>query len=463
MPTFRLKRRAVLKGAGTIAIALPWLEIMGRGRRAQAQAATATPAKRFLTVYQPGGTVRGQYTPSGTEAAPVLSNILKPLEPVKGKLLIIDGLEMKSAVGEQHQAGIIAWLTGSTQLIENGQNKYAKDGGSIDQLLVPKLSMGKRFPSLQLAVRWATGKSKGLIHPINCANFEAAAPYAPIPPRLDPQQIFTDLFGNLMPGSNVDANAVALMRKKSILDFVGKKYETLGAKLGAADKIKLDQHLTKIRDIEKGISIAPPVTTVNCKQPTLVTTSDYKPKTVFSDDGSAKDTMTDAAIPKVGKFMMDMAVMALACDLTGVLSFQWSDTEAKHTFPWLNLSEHHHFYQHDGGFKPNECAAIATWYSQQHLYLLQQMQAVDMGGHTLLDESVVFFGSELQDPPAHGKSNMPFMLAGNGGGIKTGRWIKAANGTSHNALLLALLNNFGDMRTSLGSQAFNAPALTTLK
>src|SRR5215203_1978770 len=116
MSTFRLKRRAVLKGAGSIAIALPWLEIMDRGRRARAQTATTQPAKRFVTVYQPGGTVRDKYTPTGTETAPVLSPILKPLEPVKGKLLIVDGLEMKSAVGEQHMAGIIAWLTGSTQI-----------------------------------------------------------------------------------------------------------------------------------------------------------------------------------------------------------------------------------------------------------------------------------------------------------------------------------------------------------
>ena len=124
------------------------------------------------------------------------------------------------------------------------------------------------------------------------------------------------------------------------------------------------------------------------------------------------DGRTDAAIPKVGKYMMDMLVMALACDLTAVATFQWSDTEAKHTFPWLGLRDHHHFYQHDGGFRPRECEQIGIWYSQQHLYLLQQMAAVDMGGHSLLDESVVFFGSELQDPPSHGKTNMPFLLAG---------------------------------------------------
>src|SRR6185503_5477845 len=98
MSKFRLHRRAVLRGAGTIAIALPWLEIMGEGKSAYAQSATTT-AKRFVTVFQPGGTVRAKYTPTGTETAPVLSPILAPLQPMLNKLLIIDGLDMKSAVG----------------------------------------------------------------------------------------------------------------------------------------------------------------------------------------------------------------------------------------------------------------------------------------------------------------------------------------------------------------------------
>src|SRR6476620_10997939 len=101
MRKFRLSRRAVIKGAGSIAIALPWLEAMGPSRRAYG---AGTPAARFLTVYQPGGTVLAKWRPTGTETAPVLSPILSPLEPVKSKILIVDGLDMKSAVGEQHQS-----------------------------------------------------------------------------------------------------------------------------------------------------------------------------------------------------------------------------------------------------------------------------------------------------------------------------------------------------------------------
>ena len=99
MAKFQLSRRAVIRGAGTIAIGLPWLEIMGEGRRAYGQTTTKKPFKRFVAVYQPGGTVRDNYTPSGTETSFTLSKILKPLEPVKDKILIIDGLNL--ACGDQ--------------------------------------------------------------------------------------------------------------------------------------------------------------------------------------------------------------------------------------------------------------------------------------------------------------------------------------------------------------------------
>jgi hypothetical protein len=447
MSTLRLDRRALIRGAGSIAIALPWLEIMGQGRRAQA-AAPPGPARRFLGVFQPGGTVRARYTPTGSETAFTLGPILRPLAPLRDRLLVVDGLDLKSAIGEQHQSGIVALLTGTPQ--RDGGSGYA-GGPSIDQVIATRISAGKKpRASIQLAVRWATGRSKGRLHPINALNYEDNATFNPIPPRLDPQQIFRDLFGALDPG----LASARLERRKSILDFVDRRYAGLSARLGARDRQKLEQHLTKIRELERSLTSmpgpggGPPAT---CRAPAPVDTADYNPRTGLNADdfGQIVDATTDAAIPKVGAFLMDMLVIALACDLTAVATFQWSDTEAKHTFPWLDLPDHHHFYQHDGGFRPAECEKICTWYSQQHLYLLQQMAAVDMGGHSLLDESVVLFGSELQDPPSHGKTNMPFLLAGNGGGLRTGRWL-AYDRRPHNDLLVSILNLFGDPRQTFG-------------
>ena len=471
--SLRLNRRTLIRGAGTIAIGLPWLEAMGLPRKAWG-APPPGPARRFVSIFQPGGTVRAKYTVTGSETAFTLSPILRPLEPMKSRILVIDGLDMKSAVGEQHQAGIVALLTGMPQ--QNSGSGYA-GGPSIDQVITKRVSAGKRFPGgLQFAVRWATGKSKGKLHPINSLNFEDNARFDPIPPRLDPVQIFDTVFGGIAPGPGPGPGGPVgpdprIVRKKSILDYVDKRYAALSGRLSTIDRQKIDQHLTKIRELEAGLMVTPPVTGPmnpapppgSCRAPAKVDTSDYNPRSGLNstDTGSIIDTPTDTAIPKVGKYMMDMMVTAMACDHAAVASLQWSDTEAKHTFPWLGLKDHHHYYQHDGGFRPAECEQICTWYSQQHLYLLQQMQAVDMGGHSLLDESVVFFGNELSNPPAHGKTDMPFVLAGNGGGLRTGRWLKYSS-RPHNDLLISILNLFGDARRTFGDPRYVTGPLAEL-
>ncbi len=456
MRSFRLSRRAALRGAGSIAIALPWLECMETDPASAA--ASPTTAQRFVTVFQPGGTVMNKWLPTGSETAFTMGPILAPLNPVKDKLTIVSGLDMKCALGEQHQAGIVGWLTGTSQ---GSAGRYA-GGPSIDQVIATRISKGQKpIGSLQLAVRWGTGKAHGLLSPISSANFEDSQSFGPIAPRLDPQEIWRDLFGSLNTGEQPNAEAERIARKLSILDYVDKRYASLAQRLSGSDRIKLDEHLSKIREMEQALTLPPGTTT--CTPPEQVDTSDYNPKTGLNadDNGEVVDRSTDAAIPKVGTLMMDMLVMALACDLTSVASFQWSDTEAKHTFPWLNLSEHHHFYQHDGGFKPVECERIATWYSEQHLYLIQALAAVTVGDHSLLDETVVFFGSELQDPPVHGKTNMPFMLAGNGGGLRSGRWLDF-NGQSHNDLLVSILNLFGDERTTFGNPQYSNGPLAGL-
>ncbi|MEO8180294.1 MAG: DUF1552 domain-containing protein [Deltaproteobacteria bacterium] len=441
---FRLSRRAVLRGAGSIAIALPWLEIMEPERRAQAAPATA---RRFLAVYQPGGSVLERWRPAGTETSFTLSPILAPLEPVKSRIVVLDGIDMKSAVGEQNQAGMIALLSGTPQATLG--TGYAQ-GPSLDQVLATRLRGARRFPSLSLAVRWATGKSHGSLHPINALNFEDNATFSPMPPRLDPQAIFSELFGSL--GRADDA------WDRSILDSVLSRYTALQTRLGAADRARLDAHIEQLRALERRLG-----TVVRCAPPMRVDTTGYDPASglASADDGSIRDIPTDTMIPTVGRFMTDMLVMAMACDLTAVGTLQWTDSEAKHTFPWLGLSEHHHFYMNDGGYRPAELERISSWYSEQHAYLIRSMSAVDVGGHSLLDESIVFFGSNLQDAATHTKTNMPFLLAGNGGGLRTGRYL-VHDHPSHNDLLSRLVNFFGDPRTTFGDPKYCSAPLATL-
>ena len=293
-----------------------------------------------------------------------------------------------------------------------------------------------------MAVRWGTGRAHGKLHPIDALNYADDATFTPLAPALDPQALWRDLFGT-MPPSSSDWD-------RSILDEVIGRYTRLAGRLGAADRVRLEAHLEQIRALEQNLGAL-----VRCSAPERVDTDPYNPWSGenSADDGSIQDLPTDEMIPAVGRFMTDMLVMAFACDLTATGTLEWSDCEAKHTFPWLGLTEHHHFYMNDGGFHPLELERIATWYSEQHSYLLQAMARVDMGGHSLLDESLVFFGSNVQNPATHAKTDMPFMLAGKGGGLRTGRYLQFSN-SSHNDLLLSIANLFGDSRTTFGDQAY---------
>lgn len=442
MPPFRLNRRAVLRGAGGVAIALPWLEIMDRERPARA---AGPDAKRLVVVYTPGGTVLENWRPTGTEKDFTLGPILQPLAPVQNRLLVLDGIDMTCAVGEQNQAGLIGLLTGTAQT--GAVNSFSK-GPSIDQVLSRRLSAGQRLPSLELAVRWGTGKAHGRVSPMDILSFADAPAFDPIAPRLDPVQIWQDLFGATEVASDQAWD-------RSILDAVDRRYTKLAQRLGSSDRQLLERHLTEIRELEQRVGQL-----ARCSPPVLVDTSDYNPTSGLnsSDDGSIRDLATDGAIPKVGKLMLDMLVMALACDITSVATLMWSDTEAKHTFPWLGLDQHLHFYMNDGGYHPLELTKIFTWYATQHAYLITQLANASGPNGSLLDDTIVFFGSHLQNPATHVKTDMPFLLSGGGGGLRTNRWLKSDH-ASHNDLLVSLLNLCGDARKTFGEAQYCSGAL----
>ncbi|MBC8133827.1 MAG: DUF1552 domain-containing protein, partial [Deltaproteobacteria bacterium] len=271
----KLSRRAVLRGAGGVAIALPWLEITSPHRSLRAAAA---PARRFLAVYNPGGTVTDKWRPTGTETAFELSPILAPFLPVKKNILVLNGVDMPSARGEQNQCGMIAWLTGTGQAGFDLRG-YAQ-GPSVDQVVANNVVAGPPMGSLSVAVRWGTGKTFGLTTPMGVVNFRETATFDPIKPLLDPVQIWKSLFGAV----SADAHGNATW-DRSILDAVGKRYAALARRLGAADRARMEQHLGKVREMEMQLAASQ---AARCSVPTLVDTSDYNPNTGLNSvsDGS---------------------------------------------------------------------------------------------------------------------------------------------------------------------------------
>jgi hypothetical protein len=431
---FRLNRRALLRGAGGVAIALPWLEIMGTPKPVHA---AAQPARRFVAVYTPGGSVLENWLPKGTRDDFELSPILSPLESVRSHLVVAAGLEMKVAKLEagHPQAGMVAWLTGCSYM---EQGNSPPETPSLDIVLARLLSGDPAAEPLYQAIRWATGiRDGGRGSRNNIVSYRAGAlGPEPVLPRIDPKKTWQLLFGELP--------MVEGSWRKSTLDAVLQRYKKLSLKLGSRDRQRLEQHMSQLRRVEQEVK-------AQCAPPELPDLAGYDPSM-----GPMQSQSTDAAIPKVGKLMMDMLVMALACEKASVATLQWADAVADYTLPWLDLpgNQVQNHYEHNREYHPIELTKIFTWYSAQHAYLIEQMAASEMGpGLSLLNESVVFFGSHQQNPADHTKTNMPFLLAGGGGGLRGNRFLQF-DGRSHNDLLTSIANLCGDSRSTFGDPGY---------
>ncbi len=450
-----LSRRTVLRGLGGASLALPLLEAMSPARRGYAQVAAP---KRFLVYFTPGGTVRENWLPQGTETAFEFGEILSPLTTIKDKVLIVDGLDLKVTVeghGHPHSRGMGGVLTG--QPLNEGPYETCAgtagfaDGPSLDQVLAERLKVGRKLSSLEVAVNWPTDRRDGgKAAPTNCINYAAANQGVPM--SIDPKQVWDRLFKDY--AQDPATGQAQTKRKLSILDAVGDEYRSLLPRLGKSDRLKLEEHLSRIQELERSANVAPPMTGAGCAGPTAPAPLVDASAGQVGEPGSNTqyNPILDAAMPAVGKTMMDLVSMAFACDLTAVATMQWCDSSGYNTFPWLGLNEGHHAYQHDHGYQPDALTKIYKWYAEQFAYMVR---ALDTAG--VLDETIVLWVTEISHPNSHDQSNMPFVLAGGGGAIRTGRYAQYDH-LPHNDLLAAIANLFGMGTAKFGKEQYcNGP------
>jgi hypothetical protein len=448
----RLTRRTVLRGAGQVAIALPFLEAMLRPLETHAQAAMAP--KRFVVFYSPGGTLLDQWRPTGNETQFTLSDMMSPLVPHQQQLLFLDGLDLSvtaKGIGHPHSRGMAGVLTGTELLpgtFNTGEGAAGfANGPSVDQVIGERISVGRKFRSLEFSTAWAiSGRSLmdgAVAETSNAADqITYAGANKPLPPMINAKVAFDRVFKDV---GTQDAAAILETKKTvSILDAVKGQFDQVSAQLGAEDRAKLQEHQELIRQME--MSLGSTTSGESCTVPGAPT------------DASSKD------VPTKGKTMTDLLVTSLACDLTRVGTMQWADSESKFplNFDPLQLSDHHHGYQHDTKYDPTALAKIYKWFGSNFAYLLDRLAAVKEGDGTMLDNTVVLWVSEIQEPPTHKQTNMPFMLAGGKNlGIKTGRWLKVAS-QPHNNMLITLLNVFGGTDTSFGHKDYSKGPLAGL-
>ena len=439
MIALKMKRRDFMRGLGATAAALPILNAW------DAKAQQGQYPKRCIIVFSANGTIHENWVPTGTETSFTLSKILAPLEPHKADITVLDGLKNEAAhhgPGDGHMTGMGCLLTGiellaGTQFSCGGTDPCSGWGGgiSVDQYIANALydaapaAMRPKFKSLELAVQ-AGGAD---IWSRMCY----AASNQPIAPMEDPAKVFSRVFADLNV-SSVDLDRLRAQRK-SVLDYVSGRLTSVRARLGGEDRSKLDTHLQAVRDLE--MQLASGQLAGACAQPAMP---------------GKLDTSNDA-FPAVLKLQTDLAVRALSCNLTQVVTIQWSRSVSSVRPTWLNISEGHHDISHKGDSDTtaiSNLTQINTWFAQQFAYLLAQLKSVKEGSGTMLDNTVVLWGNELGRGNSHSRTQVPFVLAGKAGGsLSTGRFLQYKD-DSHSNLLVSLSNAMGVNTKTFGNPAY---------
>jgi hypothetical protein len=450
-PLRGLSRRSFLRGLAGTAISLPLLEA-GLGRQAIAQ---STPGilsadgfpKRFIYFFHPNGTQQNVFWPTAGASSKdfQLSQILSPLEGFKNKLIIPKGIELKSGAGdagpgEPHQRGMGTVLTGyplQTGDFVGGDGSLAGWGAgiSLDQVLAQHIGENTSLGSLQLGIRADTTAPTAEVR--TRLSYLGAA--QPLPPQNDPKNVFDQIFSDFM---TEPAELVELReRRKSVLDGVIDQFGALNKRAGYADRQRLESHLALVRDLEQRLE-NDRVTGAACYAPA---------------DPGAQEPDSEDSMPDIARLQIDLLVMAFACDITRVGGLQFSNAKNHIRFPWLESLGDGHQLSHAGPSDSasfNQWVARDTWFSEQFAYLLTALDSIPEGSGSMLDNTVVLWINELSQGNTHSHVDMPFVMAGSGGGyFDTGQYLELGN-VSHSNLLVSIQNAFGIESPTFGDPRF---------
>ena len=444
-------RRHFLRGLGA-SIALPAFGSLGTSRLIAAEGAgglavTASGAPlRSAFVYFPNGAIPASWWPAGQGADFQFKRTLQPLEPLKGVVQVLGGLNHKTAEGGadgggDHARGNGTFLTG-VRLKKSATDVRA--GISIDQVIARQVGHLTRFPSLELACD--SGRKAGACDSgYSCAyqyNISWSSPTTPMPAESNPRHAFERLFGVGAPGQRRANLERRRQEQRSILDFALEDARSMQRRLGSEDLEKLDQYLVGVREIEKRIEKAERFGEV--KDPGVET-----PEGVPSD------------FAEYVQLMFDMLILAFQTDSTRVATLMLSHDGSNRSFDHIGISEGHHDLTHHQN-RPDwveKVADIDLWYARQFARFLEKLQATkDQDGNALLHNSMIVYGSGNADGNRHTHENLPVILAGGGGGtLSPGRYVKHGSQPLTNLFLsmadrigLRDVHSFGDSVGRLG-------------
>ena len=410
--SWNISRRSMLKGMGAM-LALPKLEIMAMAEEAAA-VATKGAARvsassslgaplRFISIFQPNGVYPKAWDVIGEGTDYEFSPILKPLESMRDDLLVVSGLN--NTAGGGHVGMTSAFLSGHA--VRNGRSET-----SLDQKIAQQIGGDTAFESLVLGTEPPRQGRAG--QPISMANTVSwSSPTTRISPEINPRVAFDRLFRD---NSGPEAKRNAEL-KKSVVDIVLEDAKSLKRKASNLDQHKIDEYLDSVRSVETQLdrTILPPERS-------------WIPPT---QPGEADFIRPQSGIPRNRaehlRLMMDIMILSLWTDTTRVSTLMTAHGFSRQNFSFIEgvTGDHHGISHHKEQQKSvDQYTTVSTWYIDQFKYFLERMKSIDEGGSSLLDNSIVLYGSGMKDGNGHKKNNLPILIAGKGkGAIKPGRHI----------------------------------------
>ena len=419
-----LPRRTFLRGMGAT-IALPLLDAMVPSRWTTALAKSAAgPVRRLGFVYMPMGCDLPRWTPPGTTLAE-LSPTLQSLRPFVDQLTVLSNMELKNAYPGTHATSNAAFLSAAKAKWTESTDYYL--GTTVDQIAAKHLGEQTLLPSLELSMDLIqmVGQCDNGYACVYQNNLSWSSPTSPLPAEAHPRVVFERLFGD--GGSPADRRA-ALRRRASLLDWVRDDISRLQNTLGAEDRARVGEYLQTVREVERRIQKAEAAT----------------------PDDQLPDLDRPVGVPAAyadhARLMFDLQVLAMQADVTRVMTFQLARETSNRTYPEIGVPDPHHPLTHHGN-DPDKVARMAkinAFHVSLFAYYLDKLKSTREGDGTLLDHSLILYGSGMGDPNIHDHINLPTIVAGGAGGrFKGGRHIKYAEPTPLANLHLTLLDRVG--------------------
>ena len=429
-----LPRRTFLRGVG-VTLALPLLDAMVPALSAVAKT-VANPVRRLGFIYFPHGSVtwskeQNLWTPPGEGKLVELPPILSSLAPYRDQVTVVTNLEMKNAQGNgkdgngEHTRANATYLSAARpKMTVRSDVRLAT---TVDQIAARELCKDTRLPSLELALdsNFLVGNCDDGYNCVYVNTISWSSPTTPLPTETNPRRVFERLFGE---GGSAAEVRTEMRTDRSILDAMIEDLARLQGILGRGDRTRVSEYVDSVREVERRVQMAE-------KQ------AGQSGLAVPEHPIGIPETYDEHA-----KLMLDLQVLAYQADITRVFSLMMGREQTARAFPGIGVSEGHHTTSHHQD-SPEKIAALARINAYQmglFAYLLEKLHATPDGEGSLLDHSMLLYGSGLGNPNLHDHKNLPVVVAGGGAGqLKGGRHIKYAEETPMADLLLGLLDKAG--------------------